>query len=404
MRIIISSLQVSEDSSKGHLHPAIELALAIKKRGHEPIILPIPSRLGDEDRRQLQHLNIQFIDPPSLPEGIIKTRDELAKLATNKEEAYKAYHAFLIAPLQYQFKALCLLLKKLQVDIVVYDMLVYGTALAARELQIPDIGYCAGLKLVAPEYLQTFYKQTHEKLKHDIDKFLNQFNIQHTTFHYLELLSSHAQLVFCTHKLVEKLVAPPENTHLVGPLRASEERDTIINFDYKQPKYAVICFGSVLDPADFPRLTNMMMTISKNLGLKLLISSKKFSESNTKLPDHVKAFPYLPLQKLLSNTAIFIHHGGANTFSEALFHGTPQILIPLTTDQPIQAAILKLANAGFTFSPEDVSEDDLLQACKRYLNPKDAIHQNINTISKEYKNNPGAPLAVDLILRATKHG
>jgi UDP:flavonoid glycosyltransferase YjiC (YdhE family) len=45
MKIVISSLQVSHSGSKGHLHPAIEIGLELKQRGHQVAILPLPSCL-----------------------------------------------------------------------------------------------------------------------------------------------------------------------------------------------------------------------------------------------------------------------------------------------------------------------------------------------------------------------
>ena len=90
MKILIASLQVSESASKGHLHPAIELALEAKRRGHNPYLLPLPSPLGEDDVEQINRAGIEYIAPPPLPADVIKSPNELAKLAARKDEVWKA--------------------------------------------------------------------------------------------------------------------------------------------------------------------------------------------------------------------------------------------------------------------------------------------------------------------------
>ena len=156
MRILISSLQVSQSGSKGHLHPAIEIALEAKRQGHTVAILPMPSRLGSDDKMQLEKADIEYIEPPDVPADVIKTPEELALLASNKEKVHLAYSSFLLEPIPYQAANIEKVLTEYKPDVVLYDLLVYTVPLVARSLGIPDFGYCAGLKLLAPESLLLF--------------------------------------------------------------------------------------------------------------------------------------------------------------------------------------------------------------------------------------------------------
>ena len=56
------------------------------------------------------------------------------------------------------------------------------------------------------------------------------------------------------------------------------------------------------------------------------------------LPADVRHFPFAPLSQILSRCAALIHHGGIGTTAAALAGGIPQIIMPLSHDQPDNAA------------------------------------------------------------------
>ncbi len=406
MKILFCSLQVSESGSKGHLHPAVELALESKRRGHEVFILPLPSPLGLEDRDQLAHAQIKYLAPPSLPAGVVKSTDELARLARDPKQVHEAYRSFLVAPLIHQFEQVVAQVRDLKPDIVIYDLLVYAAPLAARKLGIPDIGFCAGLKLIAPDPFQTVYQQLRTKLRPEIDKFLSDQSLG-ARFHHLELLSDFAQCVFTLPDLVGNFDSRDQKVHLVGPLHPSVDRGD------QQPKVVkssedsvILSFGSVLDPADFMPITLASIEATASLGLSLIIGSRKLSQSA--MPSHVSVQNYLPLPQLLEGATAFIHHGGANSFSEAIYFGARQVLIPLTTDQPIQAEFLKRSKAGFTLMPNEVTTKTIRTYLTRYRDLSDPIHRSISNLATAFKKHSGAAnaitLAEDLLKKGTSNG
>lgn len=388
MRILISSLQVSESGSKGHLHPAVELALESKRRGHDVFVLPLPSPLGREDQEQLARAKIKYLAPPSLPLGIVKSPDDLASLARDPMRVYEAYHSFLVAPLIHQFEQVVAMVRDLKPDIVIYDLLVYAAPLAARKLGIPDMGFCAGLKLIAPEPFQTVYQQLRTKLQPEIDKFLIGESLS-ARFHHLELLSDFAQCVFTLPELVRHSGQLDQKVHLVGPLHPSVDRGDQQSRIVKSTEDSVILsFGSVLDPADFLPITLAAIEATHSLGLSLVIGSRKLSQSA--MPSHVSVQSYLPLPQLIERATAFIHHGGANSFSEAIYFGAKQILIPLTTDQPIQADFLKRSGAGFTLMSYEATTERIRNCLRRFRDCNDPIHQAISNLATSYQKHSGA--------------
>src|SRR5579871_4726947 len=119
MKILICSLQVSEGASKGHLHPAIELGLALQSRGHKVGLLPLPSPLSVHDKTQLSHCHFELVEPPLLTNDHALVPEKLAALAKTSLTVARAYHAFLIEPLELQFSQVIDKISAFNPDIVV---------------------------------------------------------------------------------------------------------------------------------------------------------------------------------------------------------------------------------------------------------------------------------------------
>lgn len=401
MKILISSLQVSLGASKGHLHPAIELGLELKRRGHEVGILPLPSPFNKADREQIARCQFEIIDPPSLPKGLLLSPQELGQFAKHSSTTTKAYHSFLVAPLEHQFDKILKKIKDFNPDVVVYDLLVYAAPIAARLLDIPDIGYCAGLKLIAPSSLTTTYQSVYEELAPIICNFLKKHSVI-AEFHHLELLSNSFQFVFTPENFIMEIENTiPRRTIFAGSLPISTSRceQNIFHYDYDK-ELTVLCFGSVLDPANYPKITKLIIKMADQFNQHLIISTQKLHLiPKTK---NITIASYLPLPQLLRKASLFIHHGGANTFSECLTIGAPQILIPLTTDQPIQAEFLRQSKVGISLYPNEVTEKNLYNAFQQLLDRHDPIHQRINEVKKLFQKSTGALAACDLIEKTVK--
>jgi rhamnosyltransferase subunit B len=69
------------------------------------------------------------------------------------------------------------------------------------------------------------------------------------------------------------------------------------------------------------------------------------------LTDSVRQFGYVPFSQVLPEAAVFVHHGGIGTTSQALAAGIPQIVMPLAHDQPDNAARVKRLGVGEILPP-----------------------------------------------------
>lgn len=77
--------------------------------------------------------------------------------------------------------------------------------------------------------------------------------------------------------------------------------------------------------------------------------------------NEVRPFSYLPFQSLLPRAAALIHHGGLGTMSRAFFAGIPQVITPMSFDQPDVAARLERLGAGGSLSIRGLTADKLAE-------------------------------------------
>jgi UDP:flavonoid glycosyltransferase YjiC (YdhE family) len=62
------------------------------------------------------------------------------------------------------------------------------------------------------------------------------------------------------------------------------------------------------------------------------------------LPAGVRHFDYVPFTRLLPRAAAIVHHGGIGTCAQGLHAGIPQLVMPMSVDQPDNA--LRLLRLG----------------------------------------------------------
>ena len=86
-------------------------------------------------------------------------------------------------------------------------------------------------------------------------------------------------------------------------------------------------------------------------GRGMLLTQHKDQLPST-LPEDIRHFNYLPFSLILPRVAALVHHGGIGTIAQALAAGIPQVIRPMTHDQPDNAARVQLLGTGVSISPK----------------------------------------------------
>jgi MGT family glycosyltransferase len=80
---------------------------------------------------------------------------------------------------------------------------------------------------------------------------------------------------------------------------------------------------------------------------------------------------YAPQVDLVQRAVLAISHGGLNTVLEALSYGVPQVVIPVTNDQPGVGSRVQWSGAGEAIPVHRLTKEKLFRAVKDVLeNPR----------------------------------
>ena len=103
------------------------------------------------------------------------------------------------------------------------------------------------------------------------------------------------------------------------------------------------------------------------LGRRGVMLTKFAEQIPADLPEGVRHFEYVPFSRLLSRAAAIVHHGGIGTSAQAMRAGIPQLIMPLSHDQPDNAARLKRLGVGDSISPARFRGPAVAAALERLL-------------------------------------
>jgi MGT family glycosyltransferase len=92
----------------------------------------------------------------------------------------------------------------------------------------------------------------------------------------------------------------------------------------------LVSFGSLgaMDVAMIRR----MIAVFATLPFRFIVNAGPWREDYAHVPDNVLLESWFPQPSLVERSSVFIHHGGNNSFCEALFYGVPSVVMPYCWD------------------------------------------------------------------------
>jgi zeaxanthin glucosyltransferase len=401
-RVLVISLQVGSGGSKGHLNPLVGVAQHLMIRGHHVSWLPLPAAFGDADRAQLTEVGVELVEPPAMPAGVVPGNRELAEIGLDPARIWEAYRSFLLAPVPHLLDEVVALLRRLRPDVALVDTMSYTGIIACEQAGVPWVGACAGLKLLHPPGFSADYRGDMSAITAPRAELFARYGLD-PDFRLFECPSPTANVVFGTGELVGD-VSPPRHTRLVGPTIAPRRRgdETAFPFDRIPDDRPLVyaAFGSVHTQLRLDGVVDALAGATAKLGTTLVVSSEAMARRADELPDHVLAVRYTPQLELLARADAFVTHGGANSVMEGMYHGVPLLVVPLTSDQPLQARLVERAGAGIAVERADLTIESALAALGRLLDPGGEIRRTVARIQRSYRAADGAATAAAIVERA----
>jgi len=125
---------------------------------------------------------------------------------------------------------------------------------------------------------------------------------------------------------------------------------------------------------------------------------QKFDVSKLKnVPDNIHIYSSVPQVEVLELADVFVTHGGMNSVSEALVKGTPMVVIPFVSDQPVNAGQIEALGLGKRMQYKQITRESLKQIVFSVLYDKQ-IERNMKKTQKLIADAPGNERGASLII------
>ena len=220
-----------------------------------------------------------------------------------------------------------------------------------------------------------------------------------------------------TDNWLDEIIYNPPKLNLVYTLREYQPYEA----EFSEEQYKFIgpsIYERKADPFDFVKGINPVVYISLGTVIKGAISffqncleafrdenidviisvGKKFEAKKLKnIPSNVHIYNSVPQLEVLKMTDVFVTHGGMNSVSEALVYGTPMVVIPFVSDQPVNARCIEKLGVGKRLEYSDVNKNTLKEYVMSVLLNTE-IKDNIAKVQQLIRKAPGNHGAAQMII------
>ena len=118
------------------------------------------------------------------------------------------------------------------------------------------------------------------------------------------------------------------------------------------------------------------------------------------MPDNVFIDSWFPQPSVVEQASLFIHHGGNNSFCEALYYGVPSLVMPYCWVGHDNAARAAETGVGKRLGRYDWSDAELAAAVEDLLRDT-AMHARLKANAANMHKAAGVTLAAEEIVRVS---
>ncbi len=154
-------------------------------------------------------------------------------------------------------------------------------------------------------------------------------------------------------------------------------------------------FGS-LGAMDTGLLTRLIAAFA-DIPARFIVNVGGYFDSYDRVPDNVFLGDWFPQPSVVEQSDLFIHHGGNNSFCEALYHGVPSLVMSYCWDGHDNAQRTEATGIGARVDRADWTPESLRETILSLLEDE-SMRARMKGISKEMQRTPGTEQAADAIV------
>ena len=144
-------------------------------------------------------------------------------------------------------------------------------------------------------------------------------------------------------------------------------------------------------------LIERMLAVFAALPARFLVNVGGFRDTYRAVPDNVFLNSWFPQPSVVAKCDLFIHHGGNNSFCEALLFGVPSLIMPYCWDGHDNALRAEETGVGRRLHRDDWSPGELGGAVLGLLNDRE-MRDRLQSNATRMAATPGKEHAADAIL------
>ena len=134
----------------------------------------------------------------------------------------------------------------------------------------------------------------------------------------------------------------------------------------------------------------------QRLGRRGVLLTRYAGQIPSRLPRKVRHAKYAPFSAVFPRAAALVHHGGIGTAAQALAAGRPQLVMPMTFDQPDNAARLVELGVAQTLAPSGFSGTNVARQLSALLED-DAVGRRCTEVARRFDGIDSVGRTCDLI-------
>jgi UDP:flavonoid glycosyltransferase YjiC (YdhE family) len=154
-------------------------------------------------------------------------------------------------------------------------------------------------------------------------------------------------------------------------------------------------FGSLgsVDTAMIDR----MIRVFAGLPGRFIVNVGGFLEDYHDVPDNVLLGAWFPQPSVVAQADLFIHHGGNNSFCEALYFGVPSLVMPYAWDGHDNARRAEETGTGLAMDRAGWRDEELAEKITRLLGDR-AMKTRLRQNARLMQRRPGTRIAAEALL------
>ncbi len=394
-------------SLKGHVHPTLEMAEVLIRRGHE-----VSYFTGEDFREAIQELGGTFV-PFS---------DKLSAFYSGYRPSDR-HPFFLLTEFMLSWDEAMLpevieLCRREKFDLLICDSVFGGAFFLRQILEVPVVvSHSTFAMRRAPVPDRMLEPGFHPQLDASIaimERIASTYDIAACSIQELFVSKGDLNLVYtgrdfggmpepsgksesesvspvatgsAANATLESVARPVDAYLFVGPSLRLRTTESDFKFPEDGRPIVFLSMGSIglSDPAFF-RTCIEALRGTRFHGI-LAVGHKIPVESLGELPENISAAQYVPQLKILSRSAVFVTHAGFNSTHEAILIGVPMLALPFANDQFIVAKRITELGLGETMDLKAVTAEDLRAAIIR-LDGDEAMRGRIRDMAEMMRSGP----------------